>query len=333
MRSVQQAIAHAGHAGTLAACAAAAACVLIASGAATLLMQGAPGSHASAWWMSALALATMMSAPLLMARSSARYTTLKTAATLIVAMSAMNVVPAYLKGFQQGSAVATLMLLSGAVLLYYWHRCARSDSKSVHHVEQSVALTRSSGITALLAVLAGLSSGSLARFQLFTLCGVSGSGGAQPLWQIAILFVAICALACVADRSNRHGNTMLMALYITRAALIAVLATVDSPTLAPLASKIFLLLDCLTIPALANLQGNSKSALSTTCPGIAHHLGMVMGAALSTSPYFFGDGFVVLFALSAASNLLCAASLAMHRTSHHPNRVPAHRYHHEAHSS
>lgn len=330
MRSVPHAI---GHAGTLAACTTAAtavACVLIVGGAATLLTQAAPGSPASAWWMSALALATMMGTPLLMARSSRRYTTLKTAATLIVTMSAMNAVPAYLGGFEHASAVAAWMLVMGGVLLCYGHPCGRADSKPAHHAGTSVATTRSSGITALLAVLAGLSSGSLARFQLFTLCGANGT---QPLWQIALLFIAICALACMADRSNRHGNNLLMALYVTRAALIGALATVDNPALAPLASKIFLLLDCLTIPALASLRGNANSVFSTTCPGIAHHLGMVMGAALSTSPYFFGDGFVVLFALSAAANLICAASLAVHCKGHQLNLVSAHRYRHEAPSS
>jgi hypothetical protein len=38
---------------------------------------------------------------------------------------------------------------------------------------------------------------------------------------------------------------------------------------------------------------------------------MVLGAALSTTPYFFGDGFVELYALGAAANLICAGSLAV----------------------
>jgi hypothetical protein len=89
-----------------------------------------------------------------------------------------------------------------------------------------------------------------------------------------------------------------------------VLAANDSPTLAPLAAAIFLILDCLTIPALVSLRGRSASVLSASCPGVAHHIGMVLGAALSTTPYFFGDGFVVLYAFSAAANVICAVSIA-----------------------
>jgi hypothetical protein len=61
-----------------------------------------------------------------------------------------------------------------------------------------------------------------------------------------------------------------------------------------------------------NLRGNSTSVLRASCPGVAHHIGMVLGAALSTTPYFFGDGFVVLYTLSATANVICAASLATH---------------------
>jgi hypothetical protein len=312
MRGAQHAV---GKSGVLAACAAgaaSAACVLVASGCAALSMQAGLGQQASAWWMSALALATMMGAPLLIARSSSRYTKLKTAATLIAAMSAMSAVPGYLNGLPHGHAVAVTMMVAGGILLLFGLRSSpgRPAFNAHHPVDMSVAAVRLNGATvmpALLALFAGLSSGSLARFQLFALCGASG---AQPLWQIALLFTAVCALACMADRSRNNSNGMLMMLYLVRAGLIAALATADKPALAPFAAKIFLLLDCLTIPALANLRGNSTTALSVTCPGILHHIGMVTGAALSTSRYFFGDAFVVLFALSAAANLLCAASLA-----------------------
>jgi hypothetical protein len=63
---------------------------------------------------------------------------------------------------------------------------------------------------------------------------------------------------------------------------------------------------------------------------------MATGAALATTPYFFNDGFVVLFALSAAANLICAASLATHRrATKTPHRVAQldHRVHRPAHSS
>lgn len=330
MRGAQHALCDSG---VLAACAAGAACVLIAGGCAALSMQAGWSPQTGTLWMSALALATMMGVPLLMARLSKRYTTLKTAATLIAAMCAMNAVPAYLNGFPQGNIVAVSMIVVGASVLLYWQHSSRARINLTHHVEASAAAIRyknSTAIPAVLALLAGLSSGSLARFQLFALCGVSG---AQPLWQIALLFVTVCTLACMADRSHGSSNGMLIALYVARAVLIGVLASSDNPTFAPLASKAFLLLDCLTIPALANLRGNSSNVISATCPGIAHHVGMVTGAALSTSPYFFGDGFVVLFALGAAVNLICAASLVTHWLGAGALRPHAHRYHHEAHAS
>lgn len=319
--------------GLLAACAAGTACVLIAGGCAALSTQPGLSQQTGTLWMSALALATMMGVPLSMARLSSRYTTLKTAATLIAAMCAMNAVPGYLNGFPHGKIVAASMIVVGASLLFYWLHSSRARINLTHHVDAPAAAIRykkSTAIPALLALFAGLSSGSLARFQIFALCGASGT---QPLWQFALLFVTVCALACMADRSHGGSNGMLIALYVARAVLTGVLASSDSPALAPLASKAFLLLDCLTIPALANLRGNSSNAISATCPGIAHHVGMVTGAALSTSSYFFGDGFVVLFALGAAANLICAASLVTHRLGAGARRPHPHRYHHEAHAS
>ncbi|KAA1012089.1 hypothetical protein FVF58_13350 [Paraburkholderia panacisoli] len=319
-------------ASVLAACAAGSACALIASGGAALSMRAGLGQHASALWMSALALAAMMGVPLLMARPASRHTTLASAATLIVTMSAMNALPAYLNGMQQGGVVAALMIAAGGMLLYYWRHVCASAANTRRHADMPIEATRPVGAAALLALFAGLSSGTLARFQLYALCG---SNGAQPCWQIALSLIAVCALALLVDRS-RNNNSMLTTLYIARAALIGALATLDDPALAPLAAKFFLLLDCVTIPALATLRGSSQRVLSASCPGIAHHLGMVTGAALSTTPYFFNDGFVVLFALSAAANLICAASLATHwraRKTPHPVAQIYHRFHRPAHSS
>ncbi|MFM0239371.1 hypothetical protein [Paraburkholderia phytofirmans] len=288
---------------------ASAACVCLAGGGAALLMQAGLARHATELWMSALMLAAMMSVPLLMSRSSGRTTLLESAATLIVTIGAMNSVPAYLNGSTHGIAIAVLMIAAGVgMLLNRLH----ANAESRHYVDRgikqdpdSIKVATPSTATALLALLAGLSSGSLARFQLFAICGVSG---AQPFWQISLSLAAVCALAWIAQRSR--GNRMLMALYIARATLIGALAANDNPALAPLAAAVFLILDCLTIPALMNLRGNSASVLSASCPGVTHHIGMVLGAALSTTPYFFGDGFVLLYALSATANVICAASLA-----------------------
>ncbi|MCX4146199.1 MULTISPECIES: hypothetical protein [Paraburkholderia] len=293
-----------------------AACVLLVSGAATLVTQAGLGQRANALWMSALALATMTIVPLLMSRVSRTHTTLATAVTLIATMSAMGVVPAYVSGLEHSTTIAGLFVAVGGVLLLYGQHLVGSSALphedfdrnqyADQNTDQSPRAIHATGTTALLALLAGISSGSLARFQLYAICGMSG---AQPIWQILLSAGAVCALAFIADRSG-NSNRMLIVLYVLRAALIGALAAVDSPTLALLAAKIFLVLDCQTIPALMKLRKKSRSALSAGCPGGAHHIGMVLGATLSTTPYFFGDGFIVLYALSAITNLICAGTLA-----------------------
>jgi hypothetical protein len=327
--------------GALAACAAGSACVLIASGGAALSMRPSLAPNAGALWMSALALASMIGAPLLIARSTRRHTTLASTATLIVALSAKNVIPAYLNGSQHGNVIATFMIAMGGALLFCWRHLGSTMAKAPPPANESIRTLRPLGTTALLALLAGMSSGSLARFQMFALCGGGSTGsanGVPPFWQIALSLALVCTLACLADRSR--NNRVLMLLYLARAALLGTLASADNPAFAPLAAKVFLLLDCLTIPALANSRGNranggdAKRMLSASCPGLAHHIGMLAGAALSTTPYFFGDGFVLLFALSATANLICAVSLATHWRIARSFDPQAHRYHsHEAHFS
>ncbi|MBK5167736.1 hypothetical protein [Paraburkholderia domus] len=312
------------------------ACVLLVSGAATLVTQAGLGQRANALWMSALALATMTIVPLLMSRLSRPHTTLATAVTLIAATSAMGVVPAYVSDLEHRIAIAALaMVIGGALLFYGWRLVGAAVSPpedfdrnryANRSVDQSTRVIHATGLTALLALLAGLSSGSLARFQLYAICGMSG---AQPMWEIALSLGAVCALALVADRSG-NNNRVLIVLYVLRAALIGALAALDSPTLALPAAKMFLVLDCLTIPALMQLRGKSRGAMSAGCPGAAHHLGMVLGATLSTTPYFFGDGFMVLYALSAIANLTCAGTLAtrwlarpLRKHSNHPHHRAA----------
>ncbi|MFM0665891.1 hypothetical protein [Paraburkholderia sediminicola] len=293
--------------------------MLLASGAATLVTQAGLEQRTSALWMSALALATMTIVPLLMSRiSRQQHTTLATAVTLIATMSAMGIVPAYVSGFEHRIAIGGLAVVLGGVLLFYgWHLANETPSpfetaSSPEHsdrnkrTDESTKAMHATGAAALLALFAGVSSGSLARFQLDAICGMSG---AQPMWQIALSLGAVCALALIADRSG-NGNRILIVLYVLRAVLIGALAAADSPMLALLAAKMFLVLDCLTIPELMKLRGKSCSALSAGCPGAAHHIGMALGATLSTTSYFFGDGFMVLYALSAIANLTCAGTLA-----------------------
>ncbi|NPT55299.1 hypothetical protein [Paraburkholderia elongata] len=312
------------------------ACVLLVSGAATLVTQADLGQRANSLWMSALALATMTIVPLLMSRISRQHTTLATAVTLIATMSAMGVVPAYVGGLEHRTAIAALAMVIGGVLLLYGRHLAGTTASPPEHSDrnkysnqnanQSTRAMHATDATALLALLAGLSSGSLARFQLYAICGMSG---VQPISQIALSVSAVCALALIADRSG-NNNRMLAVLYVLRAVLIGALAAVDSPTLALFAAKMFVVLDCLTIPALVKLRGKSRSAMRAGCPGAVHHLGMVSGATLSTTPYFFGDGFMMLYALSSMASLICAVSLATGWFEKKPFRKHSNHHHRQA---
>lgn len=302
---------------------ASAACVGLSGGSAALLMQARASQHATALWMSALMLTVMMSVPLLMSRSSGRYTMPASAATLIMTISAMNGVPAHLNGSAHATFISVSMMATALALLWYRLRVLGPCDESRHDLHRrthSHKTTTPSTLMALLAVLAGFSSGSLARFQLFAICGASGM---QPFWHIALSLAAVGTLAFLAARAR--GHHMLIALNVARAVLILTLAANDNPALAPLAATVFLALDCLTIPALVSMPGRSNGVLSASCPGLAHHVGMLLGAALSTTPYFFGDRFVVLYAMSAVANLICALSLTMHwRAAHlfHPYSNP-----------
>jgi hypothetical protein len=285
-----------------------AACLLLTGGAAALITQAGLGPRASATWMSALTLATMIGVPAMMVRSSGRQSVLPTAAALILAMSAMSIVPSIMNTFVHGGASASLCVMAGGVLLIYWLRFASGVQNRVdqsrHSAHVSEGTFRAGATTVSFALLAGLSSGALARFQFFSVCGVNG---AHPLWQSAVSLLAVCVLATVFDKRER--NMLLSASYAARAMLIALLPVVDTPAAAPLVANMFLILDCLTIPALMRVHGKYGSTLSASCPGGAHHIGVVLGAALSTTPYFFGSGFVALFLMSALANLLCAVVL------------------------
>ncbi|MDE1010883.1 MAG: hypothetical protein OSB38_35000 [Paraburkholderia fungorum] len=296
-----------------------AACVLLVSGVATLVMQASLGQRASAIWMSALALATMTIVPLLMSRIARAHTTFATAMTLIAAMSAMNVVPPYVGKLEHSAAIAGMFVIVGGVLLCCrWHlvvaRAAPSedaerDRHRIKSTNQSTEPIYAIGATVLLALFAGLSSGMLARFQLVAICGV---GSLQPMWQIALSLGAVCALSFIVDRSG-NNNRMLIALYVSRATLIAALAAADVPTAALFAARVFVILDCLTIPALMKPRSKSNGVINAGCPGAAHHVGMILGATLSTTPYFFGDGFTMLYVSTAIANLICAVTLATRR--------------------
>ncbi|HZZ13031.1 MAG TPA: hypothetical protein VFE79_20285, partial [Paraburkholderia sp.] len=218
-----------------------AACVLLMSGAATFVMCAGLGQHTSALWMSALTLAAMILVPSLMSRLADRHGTLAIAATLLITMSAMTAVPTYLRDAGAGSSTSTALLMAtlGAALcaraLRKVHRTAQVAAYEEREVKATSSSLRATGAVAALALLSGLSSGTLARFDLFGMCGASGAVSA---WQMGLSLIAVCVAAVMADRSRSH--TTLMVVYGARALMIGAMAWANRPELAPLAAKLFL---------------------------------------------------------------------------------------------
>jgi hypothetical protein len=160
-----------------------------------------------------------------------------------------------------------------------------------------------------LALLAGLCTGGMARVDLSDLCGPSGDAGSLAGWALSLSVVA--AGAVLMDRG--HLLKVLALLYGLRALLLVALGSVELEVAAraPTATQLLLALDCLTLPALLRLAGPSCGLAGMAGPGLAHHLGMGIGAALATAPYFFGDSFALPAFVGAALSLSCVLCLCI----------------------
>ncbi|HXZ08142.1 MAG TPA: hypothetical protein VEI25_08800 [Paraburkholderia sp.] len=247
-----------------------------------------------------MALLLMTVTPVLVARSLPARATAPTAATLLIAMSAMKAAPA-----PSEPMLSCALLAASGLLFSLWVRFKRSASVQVKHRPGEMLLdVCANWRISLFALLAGLSSGTLARFQLFAICG---NADANTLSHVALAMAAVIALGVIADKTQHRRA--LVALYLVRASLLAVLTTSVSITLAPLAAQVLLVLDYLTIPTLMRLTEKNSGGIVAGCPGAAHHVGMLAGATLSTTPYFFNNGFIALFVFSVLLNLGCALAL------------------------
>lgn len=259
------------------------------------------GAPFAAFAASALALLAMALIPRTLARCFITHPTMPIASALVVTMAAMSA------GGRLGATLAqTPLILCGVVLIAaacaHLRRTRDVAARSMH--THATAPTWRNGMLLIApALLAGLSSGMLARFQFFAVCG----GAAISVTQV-VTSLAVASLAGgLADRIEYRRA--LLVLFVLRGALLAVL-TFDC--LAPwtaFAAPAFAVLDYLTLPTLIR-GGQASRACRAGCPGLAHHAGMLAGAALATTSWGFGQGFDAPFIVGGALNLACAYAFA-----------------------
>ncbi|QBQ97220.1 hypothetical protein [Paraburkholderia pallida] len=270
---------------------------------------------------SAVALAAMALLPAALARRFVSRATVPVAASLILTMAAMTAAAAQARVGSTTGAMPAVLALAGLALLAtvrpYLNAPRTESSVPPRQIGRTpIQRTRQGFIGALPAsvsllapaMLAGLSSGVLARFQFFAVCGA----GPFSFAQLAVSLCAVVGFGLLAERIDHRYA--LLALFALRGALLAAL-TLDA--LAPwvvFAAPAFAVLDALTLPTLLRIGRATQAG----CPGVAHHMGMLAGAALATTSWGFGQGFPALFFAGAALNFMCACALAARRSKHTP---------------
>ncbi|CAD6546822.1 hypothetical protein LMG27952_04481 [Paraburkholderia hiiakae] len=279
---------------------------LAAGGMITAMQAGAPFAAFAA---SALALLAMALIPGALARCFVTRATVPVASALVLTMAAMA------EGARAGAAGAETPLILGGVALiavaclhlrHTRERAARST-----HRHAATPAWRNGMLLIAPALLAGLSSGVLARFQFFALCG----GTAISVTQVAISLAAVSLAGWLADRVDYQRA--LLVLFVLRGSLLAALTFDSLAPWAAVAAPAFAVFDYLTLPTLMR-GGRASRASGAGCPGLAHHAGMLAGAALATTSWGFGQGFYVLFLVGGALNLACAYAFAA------PRRIRTH---------
>lgn len=274
------------------------------------------GGALAAYAASTLALLAMALVPAALVRSFGQHATVPVASALVLTMAAMSAAAAWARTGTAAGA-APLVLCGVALLAALWWRSRRSRRVATprpahtHTVARTGARLaapawRSGAVLLAPALLAGLSSGMLARFQFFALCGAS----AASVTQVAISLAVVTFAGWLAERVG-HGRALL-ALFVLRGVLLAALTLNALAPWIALAAPAFALIDFLTLPTLMR-AGRAARTSGAGCPGLAHHAGMVAGAALATTSWGFGAGFYALFLLGGALNLACAFALAMPR--------------------
>lgn len=175
-----------------------------------------------------------------------------------------------------------------------------ASSPPVHGLRQAPVLA--------LALLAGLSTGALARMDLLGLCGPGSATPGSAAWLLSL--AGVLAGAWLIERGALVA--VLGVLFGLRAGVLIALGTADAElaSLAPALAQLLRAVDCLTLPALMHLAGRHCRLPGFAGPGLAHHAGMALGAALATAPrFFFGEAFAALAFCGSALSLLCILGL------------------------
>ncbi|HKT93580.1 MAG TPA: hypothetical protein VJS18_15535 [Paraburkholderia sp.] len=262
------------------------------------------GAPIAAFAASALALLAMALIPGMLARCFVTRATVPVASALVLTMAAMG------EGARAGATGAQTPLMLGGVALIaaaclHLRRTPERAARSTHRHATTPAW-RNGVVLIAPALLAGLSSGVLARFQFFALCG----GAPISVTQIAISLAVVSLAGGLADRVDYQRA--LLVFFVLRGSLLAGLTLDSLAPWAALAAPAFAVLDYLTLPTLMR-GGRATRASGAGCPGLAHHAGMLAGAALATTSWGFGQGFYVLFLVGGALNLACAYAFAAPR--------------------
>ncbi|PXW23435.1 hypothetical protein [Paraburkholderia caballeronis] len=222
-----------------------------------------------------IVLLTMIALPAAMARRFGSRAGAPVAAALMLSMIATGVAAA---AATRGAGSSSGWLLAPAALLLLastrplW-RARRADAgigaareaalPSPRDVHRHAGWLRAAAPVALPALLAGLSSGVLARFQLFAICG---AGAFAPSHALAA-FVVATAGALLADRFERRR--VLLALFAWRGALLAALTLDALLPFFTLAAPLFAVLDCVTIATLLRTPGAASATWLAGCSGAA----------------------------------------------------------------
>ncbi|MEX3942936.1 hypothetical protein AB4Y44_25870 [Paraburkholderia sp. BR10937] len=262
------------------------------------------GTPFAAFAASTLALLAMALIPGTLARGFATRATVPIASALVLTMAAMGT------GAHTGETFAqTPLILGGVVLLaiacMHLRRTRDSAARSVH-THTIAPAWRNDMLLIAPALLAGLSSGVLARFQFFALCG----GAAISVTQVVTSLAAVSLAGWLADRVDYRRA--LLVLFVLRGALLVALTFDCLAPWAALAAPAFAVLDYLTLPTLMR-GGRASRAPGAGCPGLAHHAGMLAGAALAATSWGFGQGFYALFLIGGTLNLACAYAFSTPR--------------------
>lgn len=263
-------------------------------------MMGATQAGYAAFAASAVALLAMALLPPIFARRFGPMATLPCATALVLTMGAMSFAATQASADITRSALP--LLLSGFALLASARRF-HSDTllERRSFTRYASAFRRGNGALIGAALLAGMSSGILARFQLFSLCGAG-------TFSLTHLFFSLCAAIGAGawlQRSDRRNALLL--LFCLRGAVLAALTLDAFSSWSLYAAPVFAVLDALTLPTLLR-NDHASHVAQGGCPGIAHHIGMLAGAAFATTSWGFGQGFYALFLGAAVLNLVCAST-------------------------